>query len=222
MIWSVQYLRFLASILVVLYHGTQSLSKDLDSQAFETWNIGARGVDIFFVISGFIIVLVTERSHDTPGRFILKRLWRVAPIYYLATSAIIAIALVAPALLATTKLELGHVVASFLFLPVDHPVAFSTFPVLPVGWTLNCEVQFYVLFAMLFSLPQRMRVAAVSLAIVVLVAAGFLVQSDQPTFSALTAPILIEFIFGMLLGRLWFDAPTRLIHGTCVLTVACA
>lgn len=207
MILSIQYLRFLAAVLVVFYHGTQSLANDLNSEIFETWKIGARGVDIFFVISGFIIVLVTERSQDTPAQFLARRLWRVAPIYYAATLAMLSVALAAPSLLASTRIEADHVIASFLFIPFDHPVAFSTFPLLPVGWTLNAEVQFYVFYASMLFLSPKFRVLSVTILIICVVLLGVLFQPDNATFSAWTAPTLIEFIFGMILGKLWYHLP---------------
>ncbi|MBP1806159.1 acyltransferase family protein [Rubellimicrobium aerolatum] len=207
MIQSIQYLRFLAAALVVLYHGTQSLSKDLHSTLFETWHAGSRGVDLFFVISGFIILHVTERSNASRGAFLLRRMTRVAPLYHAATLAMLAVALVAPSLLATTRIEPGHVIASLLFIPVDHPVAFSAFPLLPVGWTLNAEAQFYVLFALLLPLAPRARAVGVGGLILGLVLVGIALRPENQTLSSWTAPILIEFVFGLILGRLWHDLP---------------
>lgn len=137
-----------------------------------------------------------------------KRLWRVVPIYYAATLAMLGVALVAPKLLASTRIETYHVIASFLFVPVAHPVTFSALPLLPVGWTLNCEVQFYLFFAAMIRFAPKVRMPAVASMIIAAVLLGYLIQPQNPTFAAWTSPILIEFIFGMILGRLWHDLPS--------------
>jgi peptidoglycan/LPS O-acetylase OafA/YrhL len=76
-IWALQYLRGFAALIVVFFHSGvyQALLRKSD---INTLNIGAIGVDIFFVLSGFIIMYVTEHK-ETPLRFITKRALRILP-----------------------------------------------------------------------------------------------------------------------------------------------
>src|SRR6185312_17252852 len=81
---SIQALRGLAAVSVVVYHAFQWLDDPF-------W-IGAAGVDVFFVISGYIIWTVGTGAEASPGRFFWRRLTRVAPAYWLMTGLVIAIA----------------------------------------------------------------------------------------------------------------------------------
>lgn len=202
MFFSIQYLRFIAALMVVLFHATQSLHRDFGSEAIPSFLQGARGVDIFFVISGFIIVYVS-RSATYDGRaFLARRFARVAPPYYLASAVMLAIALISPEVLNSTILTWPHTVASFFFIPWDNPATNGTFPLLQVGWTLNAEMQFYAIFAAVFFLPIIPRAIAASCAIFSLVLVGFLVAPEDKTLATWTNPILLEFIYGMAIALL--------------------
>src|SRR5690606_5136040 len=76
-------------------------------------------------------------------------------------------------------------------------------PVLVQGWTLNYEIFFYAVFAACLLLPARLRLAAVALVFLLLVTLGLAVESDDALFVTYTRPIILEFVAGMLIGRLW-------------------
>ncbi len=79
---SIQYLRALACIAVVVFHATEDLGG--------VFNIGQTGVDLFFVISGFIMWSITEHRETAPGNFLLRRVVRIVPLYWLITLLIFA------------------------------------------------------------------------------------------------------------------------------------
>ena len=197
---TIQYLRFLAALMVVFFHATQSLHRDLGLSALPNFLQGARGVDIFFVISGFIIAHVSKNAKYSGWDFLVRRFVRVAPPYYAASAVMLMIALLAPNLLNSTLLSWPHVIASFLFIPWDNPVTHGTFPLLQVGWTLNAEMQFYLLFALAFTAPLMLRVFAATLILFSIVTTGLLLGPQNETLSALSDPILLEFIFGMFIA----------------------
>ena len=87
LILPIQYLRGIAAILVVWFHAT--IQVDGVSTYFSS-SFGASGVDLFFVISGFIMVVTTAGKDVTPQRFFVLRIIRVVPLYWLATLAGIA------------------------------------------------------------------------------------------------------------------------------------
>ena len=161
----------------------------------------AAGVDVFFVISGFIMVHASGRLFGaTGGRriFLSHRVARVVPLYWAVTTLYVAVAMAVPALINRGELTPGYVLASYLFIPVEGPDG-HVLPVYGLGWTLNYEMFFYGLFALALGLGRSLAVSAVTVVLLVLVAAGRVVPLPQP-LAFWTDPILLEFAFGMALA----------------------
>ncbi len=192
-LYGIQYLRAFAALAVVLFHAAE--------RSGHAFAIGAAGVDVFFVISGFIMWVIAERRPVSPGRFLKERLRRIVPVYWLATGVMAAGALAG--LFPNLVLTAGHVAASLFFVPLRSPSSGEVWPVLVQGWTLNYEMFFYAVFAACLPLPARLRLAAVALVFLLLVALGVAVKSDDALFVTYTRPIILEFVAGMLIGRLW-------------------
>lgn len=192
-LYGIQYLRAFAALAVVVFHAAER-----SGYAFA---IGAAGVDVFFVISGFIMWVIVERRPVSPGRFLLDRIRRIVPVYWLATGLMVAGGLAG--LFPNLVLTAGHVLASVFFVPLPSPSSGGLWPVLVQGWTLNYEMFFYVVFAACLALPRRLLLPAMVLVFVGLVAIGFAVESSNPLIVAYTRPIILEFVAGMLIGRLW-------------------
>lgn len=198
-LYGIQYLRALAALAVVFFHAGERSGHALA--------IGAAGVDVFFVISGFIMWVIVARRPVSPGRFLAERLRRIVPVYWLATGVIAAGALLGlfPNLVLTAR----HLLASLFFVPSRSPSSGEVWPVLVQGWTLNYELFFYAVFAACLLLPARMRLAAVAAIFLALVALGLAVTSENPLFVTYTRPIILEFVAGMLIGRLWLAGRVR-------------
>jgi exopolysaccharide production protein ExoZ len=121
---TVQYLRALAASLVALHHALNSSSL----APYYVRPVGAFGVDLFFVISGYIMWATTAHTpRRGPRQFWTARILRVVPLYWLFTSLFIVIALVFPSALFTAALEPSHIVKSYLFIPAEHPPALAAF-----------------------------------------------------------------------------------------------
>lgn len=146
----IQYLRAVAALMVVLFHATPLIDPGMDL------TVGARGVDVFFVISGFIIAHTTRvrnpvAAHDAAAAwrmFMIKRLIRIVPLYWLV--------------LAVSQWQL-HVRGTpmvqpwldYLFVPhwsAEAPGLIA--PAFTPGWTLNAEMFFYVLFSVGVAWPR--------------------------------------------------------------------
>lgn len=142
--------------MVVVYHACR--------WAWRPFDIGAAGVDVFFVISGFILWTIAAQRPVTPGRFLLKRALRVAPLYWLLTLAVTVVALAAPAFFFDAKPTIPHVLMSLAFIPHLNETG-QPFPLIAAGWSLNYEAIFYLVFAAsLFARPEhRFRWLAVGL-----------------------------------------------------------
>ena len=198
---SVQCLRAIAALFVVGFHSTLLLHDNF-APTSKAWGNGNSGVDLFFVISGFIMIVSSRRllGHaDGWHRFISLRLVRIVPMYWLATIAkLLAIAAI-PEIARHTSLTTWNIIASFLFLPSFDGTGVIR-PVLAVGWTLSYEMLFYVVFAgALF--VKRDPLIVVGSAMIALVLVSIAAQDGWPAITALASPFLLEFVYGLVIGR---------------------
>lgn len=192
---SLQLLRFLAAFAVVLFH----VGSGLEVGGLITTNpafYGSGGVDVFFVLSGFIITYATDPSASA-GDFLKRRVARIVPIYWLLTSLLILVAWIRPGLLRSVELDLVSIVKSYLFIPYLKPNG-EVQPMLFLGWTLCYEVAFYAIFCLSIPLGRYANLATAAV-IVALVSVGRSFQSDSVLFGFYTNPIVLEFLLGMLL-----------------------
>jgi exopolysaccharide production protein ExoZ len=199
MFLGVHYLRGLAAVLVAYYH----LFGYPISEPLAAFAGGAFGVDVFFVVSGFVMWITTDRGGVTPGAFLLRRCVRVVPLYWLFTLLLVALALAAPGLAPHIDVSPEQVIESLLFIAHNAPSAPDDFnhPVLSQGWTLNYEFFFYGLFAASLLLRAAwQRYAAMTAALLACVAAGRWLPAGHPVLAVYTDPMLIEFLLGMTIG----------------------
>ncbi len=192
---TVQALRAAACMMVVGYHTLQTAAGE---GAITAWPNGSAGVDLFFVISGFVMLGSTRRLAARPNAawiFLRRRAARLVPLYWLLTGIKYAIATAAPGMAPHTKLSFFNLLASLLFIPV-RDLTGQIRPVLPVGWSLNFEVFFYLLFAA--ALALRIRVWWVLPALTATALAGFFRTPSWPAPFALANGMVLEFAAGML------------------------
>lgn len=203
---SLQALRALAALLVVLSHALHEASGFLAAQgiAFKDKIIpGDAGVDIFFVLSGFIMVYVSAGQWGQPGaaqRFFLRRLTRVVPLYWFFTTLMLIIVIAAPSLSDSSTASLREIFGSYAFLPFARESDGLVRPILALGWTLDFEIAFYTLFALCLFLPGRMAVWATGFTLIVAATTGLVWAPSYPAFSFWTNPIILEFGLGMAIG----------------------
>ena len=202
---SIQSLRAFAALIVVIGHAqTEALvAAAKQGSGFAPLSLlpwGA-GVDLFFVISGFIMVVASGRLFATPGgagTFATRRLKRIVPLYWLFTTLYVLIQF------ATHKpVDGGSLAASYLFWPHDTYGDGVLRPIFALGWTLNYEMFFYALFSLAVLLPCRRAVALVASLLVVGVAVGRVVPLPTGPLAFWTQPIVLEFALGMGLGLAW-------------------
>ena len=200
----IQALRAVAALAVVLGHSLNFLARGTGSlPAVMAEFQGAVGVDLFFVISGFVMTVSSDRllRKEHPARvFLWRRLLRIAPLYWIITLAKLALVAAFPSLQSAHPVSLWNVVASFLFVPSMSNTG-EIRPVVTLGWTLNFEMAFYLLFA--GSLIVRRRFLWLLLpAIAVLGLLGGLRSGTWPAWTSLADPIVLEFAAGVLIALL--------------------
>jgi exopolysaccharide production protein ExoZ len=198
----IQALRFVAALLVVITHATFYVSERL-VPGYPVWSSGAAGVDIFFVISGFVMALSSQSLIGRPDgarTFMLRRLSRIVPLYWFATTLKLAAIIAVPATVLNGGLDVGHIVKSYLFLP-SYNESGGLHPVVAVGWTLNFEMFFYVVFAlaMVLRVPPLPFVGVLFAGLSV---AALFRQPDWPAVAFWLDTILLEFVAGMVIARL--------------------
>ncbi|RDJ25540.1 acyltransferase [Bosea caraganae] len=170
------------------------------------------GVDIFFVVSGFIMVHSSEKlfdNRDGPRLFLLRRLARIVPLYWAATTLFLLVALLLPAALNSGAPSLAQIAGSYLFWPTVSTEGLAQ-PIYSLGWTLNYEMLFYVLFGLALFLPRAAVVPAVTLGLAVIVGANWMAGTLPLPFGFWGQPIVLEFAAGMglaLLRRRGFRLP---------------
>lgn len=191
----IQYLRAVAALGVVVFHAAERTGAH--------FAIGAAGVDIFFVVSGFIMWVIASDRSPSPSAFLRDRIERIAPLYWIATGVMVAGALAG--LFPNMRLTAWHVFSSLSFIPSRSPSTGEIWPVLVQGWTLNYEMFFYALFAMALFLPAKRRLVVLAAAFLGLVAAGWLAAPETPVFKTWTDPLLLEFLLGIGIGKAWLD-----------------
>jgi exopolysaccharide production protein ExoZ len=203
MIKNVQALRAFAALLVVFPH----LGHALGALGLPLFGYG--GVDLFFVISGFVMVHTTRRNPTRPSVFIRKRIARIVPAYWLMTALVFFVALRWPRAVQATEADPMQLAKSLIFIP-SMKANGAIHPVLYVGWTLNYEMFFYALFAAALFVPAyTLGLAAVIGALVSLVALGRACGAHGTIAVFYSRPIVLEFAFGMLVAVAVERLPTE-------------
>jgi exopolysaccharide production protein ExoZ len=197
MIRNLQATRAVAAFMVLLYHFSVHYMAHV-TPAAQYVTFGAAGVDLFFVISGFIMVVTTLDERTGPGDFLTKRISRIVPIYWIITLLLFAIALTGLRPIGIMRVEPSWLVRSLLFIPFDRDGRVE--PINPVGWTLNYEMYFYVLFTLALVIKQELA-RVIVLCGSMLASTLFVFGSDLGLYAKFyTNPIILEFVFGCVLG----------------------
>lgn len=191
-----QVIRAVAASGVVFHHVCREVAAHHHAPALinrlgRLQDIGAAGVDVFFAISGFIIVHTSAKLHGPEGAltFARHRVIRVAPLYWFWTTALLWLCVFAGALHGVT-LTPWFVGRSYLFLSTatDHPL-------LAQGWTLSFEMYFYALVFAVILMGTQPRLMALS----GLLFAGFWLGSINVLPRDLFgSPMVFEFLGGAL------------------------
>lgn len=201
---NIQALRGIAVLLVVIYHTMPILLKyNLNFGAIpNSFSFGYVGVDIFFVISGFIMVMISKDSFGNRNvwrihqfyKFIYFRFTRIYPLYWLYSILLLPIFFIKPEWVNSSQ---DHVdlISSFLLFPSD------VLPLLLVGWTLNHEIYFYIIFGLFILFINKNDLFKYSLIWFCFVLfTNIIYKENSPLIKLIINPLTIEFIFGILIG----------------------
>lgn len=192
---SIQYLRAVAALLVVFHHARNPKPGLYDPLTPILW--GQAGVDLFFVISGYVLYrsAISERAFE----FLKRRFWRVVPLYWLATIATAALDIAHSPTKLTAPFA-GHILKSLLFIPhMSLEVPGQAWPYILQGWTLNYEIFFYLLVTL--GIASRRPIVVPVTLIALCVATGLIVRSPNLLWRTYSDPLMLEFLLGVALAR---------------------
>jgi exopolysaccharide production protein ExoZ len=212
--YSIQYLRGIAAFLVVLYHANNLFEQYYDYSLLKgILYPGYMGVDIFFVISGFIIFTVHKHDIGLPDRssqFFLKRFFRIYPVYWLILLAILPVYFIMPSFGQGYETDAKEIISSiFLLFPTEN------MPILVVAWTLQHEVLFYVLFGVLLILlysknKTLAKILIISWAILCFTSLFISFETMHPFYKLIFNPINLEFLMGCTIAWILNKKETKL------------
>ena len=184
-----QVVRLFAASMIILYHTDLIGSR------------GSFGVEVFFVLSGFLAVYTTSRPVRA-GSYLLKRLIRLLPLYWIFTVLTFLILNLKPGISNMSDEDPLHFLYSMLFIPYVGRTNL-VLPILAVGWTVNFELAFSLLFALSLLISHRHRVLVCSLLLLALVAAGLLIKPEPLFIKYYTDVLFFDFFLGVAAGWLW-------------------
>lgn len=189
---NIQTLRGIAALVVVFAHTVGTAAHyQFTAEALQKFNAwGASGVDIFFVISGFIMFYITQKNPQTPYQFLRARFIRIIPLYWVLTTLVIALMVALPQIFKTTDMPPSQIIASFFFLSqITHN---NAFPLIGAGWSLEYEMLFYIIFAGCLFCKNKYGAALIASICLLLVA-----------YYTPYSFIVIELILGMTIGVIY-------------------
>jgi exopolysaccharide production protein ExoZ len=201
---SIQTLRGIAALMVVLFHLLPG-----------RYGVGAAGVDVFFVISGFI--MGTVGVDEAPGEFLRKRFARIAPLYWLLTLAMCFGGWAG--LFLNFPFDARRILLSLLFIPYVDADG-NIWPLLVPGWTLNYEMFFYLIFTV--GLAWRLAVPFTLIGLLIAVGAGLVFAPQSAVGATWTSPLLLEFLVGLMLAQSNLRWPGGSLAGSLLMTAAIA
>lgn len=227
----IQAFRGVAALMVVFYHGSRFISPygtGLGDKIFGA--MGSLGVSLFFVISGFIMALTTTSSDGSLRyfkTFAIKRISRVWPAYVIATLALIVFVRYGIGFFSASE-NIINLLYTISFIPYGElaPPSFG-YPLLAVGWTLNFEMYFYLIFglSLLFGKLRWVIFSAwivISLILLPYFTDGYFsfstgtnYRSTSNYFHLITSPIIWQFCAGVLIGWLYKKNIAISSHKVC-------
>jgi len=199
---SVQYLRAFSALMVLTTH---SLTYQLGDDAPYLHLTSHMRMMLFFVISGFIMVYISGTEPFSALTFLKRRAIRIVPLYWVFTIFTALLAALLPSLFQRTVFTWPHFLESLLFIVHEAPVTKSLSPILSLGWTLNYEIYFYIVFAMVAFMRAGPRLIALSILFISAWLVGLLAPPTNPVLPFYLNAFPLAFAAGTWVGWLFLN-----------------
>ena len=195
MILSMQYMRAIAALLVVIHHARFKASI-YSTNPLEWFHIGGAGVDLFFIISGFIMCYTVDTKKISLSKFLIARVKRIIPLYWVLTSFALVAFMLYPDKVNSSG-GVTNIAASYFLFPTTDSYLIKN------GWTLSYEFFFYALFATGLFFISKLRFLLPVILISLLVGIGIIIEPKNQIVNFMTDSLLLEFVFGIFLFYLY-------------------
>ena len=206
MLVHIQVLRFFAAVAVIAFHALGAAPdgfKVPESAISFALSYGGRGVDLFFVISGFIIFYATHGARLTPAEFLRRRVERIVPLYFVVILAVTVLAMTLPSTFgARDWFTPRHILKSLAF------IAFTDgeMPVVYVGWSLEYEMYFYLTVTLLMALTRDVwRNIVMIFSALAMVGRIPGVEAGLGNYAFFADPMILEFVLGVIAGSVFVN-----------------
>ncbi len=201
---TIQLLRAVAVMLVVYCHVLDgSWINSFQKHFFYLENFGAVGVDIFFVISGFIITVISSvYAKEKEGfYFFIRRIVRVVPLYWLCSFIIVVLDY-----LKTNRLHSPYsILKTILFIPFPADKTSFIAPIIFQGWTLSFELIFYVIISIAIAVTNKKYLLVTAMFFLFFIALDFLTGYQNVYLNFLGNGIVLEFLLGVIIGIIFLS-----------------
>ncbi|MCE0812477.1 acyltransferase [Buttiauxella sp. S04-F03] len=209
---SIQFFRCIAIALVVYAHSFDRMERYSELSNYISFSdlahFSRSGVDLFFIISGFIMSYITHND-VVSGKFswrsfMYKRITRIVPMYWLVSLVVLVLLHSFPSIFYNTTTDIYHTLGSFFFVAIASPEG-KFAPLLGVGWTLNLEMYFYLILALFIFFFKDKYIFRIFIFISLCASLGLLFKGRDELYiySLITNPILLEFILGAFVYHLY-------------------
>lgn len=196
----IQIMRFVAATMVVYSHHTLYVRERID-RSYDVSLLGPAGVALFFMISGLVMVISSRKlTRDWAGarEFMVRRLLRIVPLYWVATALKIGVAILLPQMVIHNTFDPIYALKSLLFIPVFSPAGTVT-PILGVGWSLVHEMYFYLLYAAAMIIGGRVALWSAMAVVSVILYGQYHTVDSAPSLMA-TNTVNGYFVIGILMA----------------------
>jgi exopolysaccharide production protein ExoZ len=216
---SLEYLRLIASFMIILFHAHSISLRHADQQGISYFSapIFWYGcIDLFFVMSGFLMIHMSRNLYGQPGglrNFFLRRITRTPPLYWIYTIGIAALFMIAPKLSSQGSVDLKWLIGSLLFYPMARD------PIIAIGWTLEYEVFFYTIIGLSILLPYRWGWKLALSALIGAVCLGIVFGIKAKPWGTWTDPLLLDFAIGIGVAVTYYSGVSLSRIGTWVAVI---
>jgi exopolysaccharide production protein ExoZ len=214
MIYSIQYMRAIAALLVVAQHAAKK-GEQYSTDPLSYFTVGGVGVDLFFIISGYIMCNAVDGKDVKFLKFMKSRVTRIIPLYWILTSMALVIFLIFPDKINSSGGDTS-IFSSYLLIPTDAKYLVNN------GWTLSYEFLFYFIFSLCLGVRSLHRYLIPVGIIGILCFLGVIFESNNYLVNFITNQYLIEFSFGILVFylRKKYALALNSIYGVVLITTS--
>lgn len=188
---SLQVMRGVAALSIVYYH-----------TEYGFWHNANWGIDFFLILSAFLLTYTTNESNNDSKRYWVNKLTKIVPLYWLTTLLVSVIVVIKPEVFRSSILSAETLIKSLFFIPC-YCQGGRIYPIYSIGWTLNYEIFFYLIFFMSMRIWYKHRNMLCLAILLALTLIGLVYTGGNAMILFWTDLRMLDFVSGILLAVEW-------------------